>query len=405
MLVSQSFFIDSCDDAELGIKRGSKLEYRITYDDSKDLKALVFIVGGFGANANISLLDFDRDFIAKNFPVIAVDVFYHCFCARKSINEDYDPALLLQSEDKEAMTRLLRRLGFAIKRLDETNFTDFVNFAAQKIQELKGGGLLREDFKAELSCELAPKNGDYQNYGIMPCLDIINALKDIWRKFPHTRTLPVILGGGSYGGYLSLLCAKIAPFYIDAVVDNSGVVLPYLPHLIGRASGVPEFIFNNEHYILACFVKKMWSMDANSPYALKPEHHLIRSLLNTAHLQTQAAVNKDTIYISYHSAKDEGAPAAQKISFHDALKALKFDNTLHLIKDESEIDGKFIKSLEHGLRLGDRVLLAHELPALLEKFEGRSNKRKADNIIAYPCADKLFVFRDKDSKYKLEINA
>lgn len=151
MLVSQSFFIDSCDDAELGIKRGSKLEYRITYDDSKDLKALVFIVGGFGANANISLLDFDRNFIAKNFPVIAVDVFYHCFCARKSINEDYDPALLLQSEDKEAMTRLLRRLGFAIKRLDETNFTDFVNFAAQKIQELKGGGFYARTLRQSLA--------------------------------------------------------------------------------------------------------------------------------------------------------------------------------------------------------------------------------------------------------------
>ncbi|ELU1699694.1 DUF2920 family protein, partial [Campylobacter coli] len=82
MLINQTFEIDSCDDVELNIKRTSKLEYRISYDDEKDIKAIVFIVGGFGANANISFLDFDREYIAKNFDVVAVHVFYHCFCAR-----------------------------------------------------------------------------------------------------------------------------------------------------------------------------------------------------------------------------------------------------------------------------------------------------------------------------------
>ncbi len=70
MLINQTFEIDSCDDVELGIKRTSKLEYRISYDDEKDIKAIVFIVGGFGANANISFLDFDREYIAKNFDVV-----------------------------------------------------------------------------------------------------------------------------------------------------------------------------------------------------------------------------------------------------------------------------------------------------------------------------------------------
>ncbi|EAI6117351.1 DUF2920 family protein, partial [Campylobacter coli] len=59
MLINQTFEIDSCDDVELGIKRTSKLEYRISYDE-KEIKAIVFIIGGYGANANISFLDFDR---------------------------------------------------------------------------------------------------------------------------------------------------------------------------------------------------------------------------------------------------------------------------------------------------------------------------------------------------------
>ncbi|ELF1061330.1 DUF2920 family protein, partial [Campylobacter upsaliensis] len=32
MLVDKSYLIKSCDDVELGIKRKSKLEYRISYD-------------------------------------------------------------------------------------------------------------------------------------------------------------------------------------------------------------------------------------------------------------------------------------------------------------------------------------------------------------------------------------
>ncbi|WP_240694208.1 DUF2920 family protein, partial [Campylobacter jejuni] len=89
MLINQTFEIDSCDDVELNIKRTSKLEYRISYDDEKEIKAIVFIVGGFGANANISFLDFDREYIAKNFDVVVVHVFYHCFCQRRSDVEKY----------------------------------------------------------------------------------------------------------------------------------------------------------------------------------------------------------------------------------------------------------------------------------------------------------------------------
>ncbi len=56
------------------------------------MKAIVFIIGGFGANANISFLDFDREYIAKNFDVVG-HVFYHCFCARQSIDQKYNPNL------------------------------------------------------------------------------------------------------------------------------------------------------------------------------------------------------------------------------------------------------------------------------------------------------------------------
>ncbi|HEC1788442.1 TPA: DUF2920 family protein, partial [Campylobacter lari] len=85
MLKNETYFIDSCDDVELGIKRKNKLEYRISYDDEKTMKAIVFIIGGYGANIDLSIMDFNREFVAKKFDVVAVNVLYHCFSCR--INE------------------------------------------------------------------------------------------------------------------------------------------------------------------------------------------------------------------------------------------------------------------------------------------------------------------------------
>ncbi|MBF7044621.1 DUF2920 family protein, partial [Campylobacter volucris] len=70
--------------------------------------------------------------------------------------------------------------------------------------------------------------------GIMAAIDHINALKDIMKNYPQFKSLPKIYGGGSYGGYLALMCAKIAPWYVDGVIDNSGAGLPPLRYVIGR---------------------------------------------------------------------------------------------------------------------------------------------------------------------------
>lgn len=65
------------------------------------------------------------------------------------------------------------------------------------------------------------------------------------------------MGGGSYGGHLALMCAKIAPWHVDGVIDNSGVSLPHLPHLLGRETGCTEYFIKGNNYILSCFVKNI----------------------------------------------------------------------------------------------------------------------------------------------------
>ncbi|EAJ4282533.1 DUF2920 family protein [Campylobacter jejuni] len=402
MLINQTFEIDSCDDVELNIKRTSKLEYRISYDDEKDIKAIVFVIGGYGANANISFLDFDREYIAKNFDVVVVHVFYHCFCARISNNKKYSASISFMEEDLLSLSKILLDFGINPQNLDCKNSTKYYELLIQHIITLKSQGKLAQNYQAKFTSTFIPPNGDYQNYGIMAAIDHINALKDLVKCFPKFADLPKIYGGGSYGGYLALLIAKIAPWYVDGVIDNSGVCLPFLACILGREMNQGEFYFEGSGYRLYCFVYKYWNRNMNSSYYFGDENYLIRAILNSNHLQIQSNLNKNTIFVSYHSIQDMGAPVQNKIELYKCYQELGYDATLHLIKDENDIDGRFVKSLEHGLRMTDRALFRKELPLMLEKLQGRKSFMQ-ENSISYPCGNKVFVFKDLEDKFELEM--
>ncbi|ECQ1210013.1 DUF2920 family protein [Campylobacter coli] len=402
MLINQTFEIDSCDDVELGIKRTSKLEYRISYDDEKEIKAIVFIIGGYGANANIYFLDSYRNYIAKNFDVVAVHVFYHCFCQRRSDVEKYSTLADFTKDDLKLIEKVLRKYNIPCDQLANNTVVSHCEYLSEIMTELKMLNRLPYDFEERLSATFIPSRGEYQNFGIMAAIDHINALKDLVKRFPEFADLPKIYGGGSYGGYLSLLIAKIAPWYVDGVIDNSGVCLPFLAHILGRDMNQGEFVFEGDNNRIYCFVQKYWTRNINSSYYFGDENYLIRAVLNSNHLKIQASMNNNTIFISYHSMQDMGAPVQNKIELYKCYQELGYDATLYLVKDENDIDGRFIKSLEHGLRMTDKALFRKELPLMLEKLQGRKFDM-SKNSITYPCKDKQFIFKDKDDKFELEI--
>ncbi|HED5743762.1 TPA: DUF2920 family protein [Campylobacter jejuni] len=404
MLINQTFEIDSCDDVELNIKRTSKLEYRISYDDEKEIKAIVFIIGGYGANANIYFLDSYRNYIAKNFDVVAVHVFYHCFCQRRSDVLKYDASAKFLEEDLENFSKMLISFNIDSRNLNSNNALEYYHHLDHCIATLKSQGKLVQNYQAKFTSTFIPPNGDYQNFGIMAALDHINALKDLIKRFPQFSNLPKIYGGGSYGGYLSLLIAKIAPWYVDGVIDNSGSAVPPLIYILGREmeSGC-DYVLNSSHILVECFVKTHWTRKENSPYFFNNENYFIRTLLNKDHLILQSQKNKNIIYVSYHSKEDPLTPANFKEQTMQILKILGYDATLHLIKDESEIDGRFIKDLNHGMRISDKALFRKELPLMLEKLQKRKSFMQ-ENSISYPCGNKVFIFKDVENQLKLIIN-
>ncbi|EAH5626793.1 DUF2920 family protein [Campylobacter coli] len=403
MLINQTFEIDSCDDVELGIKRTSKLEYRISYDDEKDLKAIVFIIGGYGANANIYFLDSYRNYIAKNFDVVTINVFYHCFCQRRSDVLKYDASAKFLEEDLENFSKVLNDFNIDSRNLNSNNALEYYHHLDHYITTLKSQGKLAQNYQAKFTSTFIPPNGDYQNYGVMAAIDHINALKDLVKRFPEFADLPKIYGGGSYGGYLSLLIAKIAPWYVDGVIDNSGSALPPLNYILGREmeSGC-DYVLNSSHILIQCFLKTHWTRKENSPYFFNNENYFIRTLLNKDHLILQSQKNKNIIYVSYHSKEDSLTPANFKEQTMQILKILGYDVSLNLI-DENKIDGKFIKNLDHGCGIPDKALFRKELPLMLEKLQGRKSLMQ-ENSISYPCGNKVFTFKDVENQLKLIIN-
>ncbi|EPV4111004.1 DUF2920 family protein [Campylobacter coli] len=403
MLINQSFEIDSCDDVELNIKRTSKLEYRISYDDEKDLKAIVFIIGGYGANANIYFLDSYRNYIAKNFDVVTINVFYHCFCQRRSDVLKYDASAKFLEEDLENFSKVLNDFNIDSRNLNSNNALEYYHHLDHYITTLKSQGKLAQNYQAKFTSTFIPPNGDYQNYGVMAAIDHINALKDLVKRFPKFADLPKIYGGGSYGGYLALLIAKIAPWYVDGVIDNSGSAVPPLNYILGREmeSGC-DYVLNSSHILIQCFLKTHWTRKENSPYFFNNENYFIRTLLNKDHLILQSQKNKNIIYVSYHSKEDPLTPANFKEQTMQILKILGYDVSLNLI-DENKIDGKFIKNLDHGCGIPDKALFRKELPLMLEKLQGRKSLMQ-ENSISYPCGNKVFTFKDVENQLKLIIN-
>ena len=403
MLINQSFEIDSCDDVELNIKRTSKLEYRISYDDEKEIKAIVFVIGGYGANANIYFLDSYRNYIAKNFDVVAVHVFYHCFCQRRSDVEKYSAYKYFQEEDIENIKNLLNQFHFSYGEINNDNALFLANSLVKHVENLKMQNKLEHNFKLNFTSTFIPSNGEYQNFGIMAALDHINALKDLVKRFPKFADLPKIYGGGSYGGYLALLIAKIAPWYVDGVIDNSGSAVPPLIYILGREmEGGCDYVFNDPNTLIECFLKTHWTRKENSPYFFNNENYFIRTLLNKDHLILQSQKNKNIIYVSYHSKEDPLTPANFKEQTMQILKILGYDVSLNLI-DENKIDGKFIKNLDHGCGIPDKALFRKELPLMLEKLQKRKSLMQ-ENSISYPCGNKVFTFKDVENQLKLIIN-
>ncbi|MBZ7951076.1 DUF2920 family protein [Campylobacter sp. LH-2024] len=412
MLINKIYEIDSCDDIELSIKRESKLEFKLCFNDEKKSEALVFITPGLGGDADDNYREHLAQIIASDLNVAVVSVNYHCIGNRPQTGStfylDEIDKLILDATTQAADIKLPYSVD-KIQNYDQIN--EVFNLINQILNERKRKEILNLDFFLHLHMSLQPTKNEYQNFGIMQAQDLINVALYLKKNAPFDTMgggIPVIMIGSSHGGYLSHLAAKITPWLIDGVIDNSS----YARHrwkLIGFGKEI-DFIEYSEfssfafpHINLHCSSKTFWTSNSSSPYFFSPARRMIRNILEPSHLQIQSTYPKP-YYVSYHSFYDRRiAPPEDKIELYDIFQKYHFDAKLYMIKEQSQIDGKFIKSLDHGMGMSIKTLIKKELPIMLEKIKNNPKKEYKDKSISYPCEDLLYNFTQKEDKIFLEI--
>ena len=414
MLVDGSYEILSCDDVELGIKRSSALSFYACYDDFKEAKTLLVIISGFGEDSDSGYRTHLIQTMVENYDVVCISVDYHCIGNRPQLGakfglDDIDRAILIRELAKIGIT-----LPIDLKIVDNYDKTCvLLKSLNEEITIRKESGVLPDDFILDISMTMLPTKNEYQNFGVMQAMDVLNAVLYTKKyinsaKFEH---LPVIMVGSSHGGYLAHMCAKIAPWLVDGVIDNSSYAI-FLWKLIGFGKEIDFARFFGcgtgnlyENLNLYFCDKTYWTLNDKSPYYFSDAREEIRNILNLDHLTVQSSYKKP-IYVSYHCIYDkEVAPAKDKTKLYETLKKLKFDATLHMIKDESEVDGKFIKSLTHGMGMSYKLLLQRELPGVMKKILSKKDKKDGidEKCIEYKCGDLLYKFSEVSDQIRLEV--
>ncbi|EAL5903565.1 hypothetical protein DSE64_08665, partial [Campylobacter lari] len=236
MLKNEIYFIDSCDDVELNIKRENKLEFKLTYDDSKEIEAIVCVINGIGSD--IKSIYYISDYCARNYNVAVLSVNYHGIGNRPQTGATY----YLDDIDKLILDTSLKAISiippFNINHIDTfEKINHYLEYIDNQISILKLKWILDVSYILKLSITLQPTKNEYQNFGIMQAIDILNALLYIRKSSPFKAMgggIKYILIGSSHGGYLANLCAKLAPWLVDVVIDNSShVSLTNLWRVIG----------------------------------------------------------------------------------------------------------------------------------------------------------------------------
>ncbi|MBT0606228.1 DUF2920 family protein, partial [Campylobacter lari] len=177
MLKDETYFIDSCDDVELNIKRESKLEFQLIYDDAKEIKAIICIIQGLGVDINDPVLKFNMGYFATKYDVALMSVNYHCIGNRPQTGAKW----YLDDIDKlifEASIKALNiTIPYDIQKLNTfEEFHPAMDYLNKKIQTMKDDWELNRDYFLNLSVSLNTTNNEYQNYGIMQTIDVLNAL-------------------------------------------------------------------------------------------------------------------------------------------------------------------------------------------------------------------------------------
>jgi len=368
---------------------------------------LVVVIPGFGQDNDDGYLRAFRQWVAERFGLACLTVQYHGI--RNRPNQGAAPQF--HADDAARLCKACQSHGIAWPTPPQTPnlnalISQFIQANAQHAAQATQRG---EEAPAilTLTCGLLAPDGPL-NLGLSQALDHLHALQHLPTQFPIDPANVIALGS-SHGGYLAQLCNKLAPNTFRAVLDNSGYAALPDRYINSRPSLTPDCYENLSPTVrIAYFVTSAWSHTPNPGPGSRPETSLeiapkntekptpasadvsggqsenappntpapnhyhddaraLRNLAEPAHLEACiAAAHRPAVIRCVHAPGDDIAPTAEKQQYIEALRRAGVDATLQVMTD-ADVDGRYVKSLDHGLGLSLRLFFEKQyadLPSL-----------------------------------------
>ncbi|MEM1107834.1 MAG: DUF2920 family protein [Planctomycetota bacterium] len=350
-------------DAELDLDRTAPLRYDVAWPDGAERPGLILLIPGFGQDNDDGYLQAFRGWVAERFGLACLTVRYHGSLNRPAQGAERQfaqPDLVRLAQtciqhgipwpEPPANLDLMQMLG----RLDHAH--------NQRNAQAQARG--EEPESVILTCGLRCPDGPI-NLGLPQALDHLAALADLRSRHAYDPANVIALGS-SHGGYLAQLINKLAPNTLRAVFDNSGYADPPLRYIDSRSANAgPDFFeTHSPTFRFAYYLMSAWTHEPGQANTYHEDAHAIRNLAHPAHLKASlAAAERRVVIRCIHAPDDPIAPTDEKQAFVELLKQHGVDATLRIATPE-DVDGRFIKSLDHGLGLSLRKFFQSEYEAL-----------------------------------------
>jgi hypothetical protein len=365
--------IEGAEDFETGRPRSAPLRYSIAWPDGGQAKGLVFLIPGFGGDADPAYARKFRRHVVQAHGYAAVSVRYHCIQARP----ENGASLRLDTPQHLQLVGLAHAYGLTVPDWRDLNALCAAFAAAPS--------------RPEVAAVIDPPDGERQNFGVVQALDHLRVLGDLIERGPAFDVRRVVALGSSHGGYIAHTLAKLAPSTFAAVIDNSAYVQP--PTNYGGGGAHAEYLSAVGGVLLRCRTPRAFSFDdRDAADFYGRDQDLIRDMAYPPHLEIQrgAAPDGGTRFRMVNWAGDEISSPAAKARQAARLAAAGFDARLRLVAD-ADIDGHIYKQPVHGLAASLTAFADVHLPEVAPRGVDPDPVRGAS--VDYPCVDQVYRFR------------
>jgi hypothetical protein len=365
--------LDGPVDFELGRPRTHPLTYTISWPDSRPARGLAILIGGCGGEGETSegRSRNTREHIVEQCGLAAVTVDYHCIQSRPSNGG----AMHFDGRERWMLLGMAVDAGIPLQDIESPE-------ALIEALGLAGGDMSG-------LATIKPGRGESQNFGILQAMDHLVVLGHLLEHSPGFAPRKVYALGGSHGGYIAQLMAKMAPGVLAGVFDNSGYVQPPMNYL--GMTGMAEHTETVAGFDVHCRVESAWSFDRRDANFYDRNRDLIRDTGFIPHMNVMKAATPrpSTAFSAVVCADDHVVPPKDKTRQLDLLGSRGFPTKLQIVQAD-EIDGVIFKEFTHAMRVSFKRLCARELAWMMSI--GASGAADWPGSVDYDCIDVTYRF-------------